>query len=591
MIRTYILYIFLLLPLLISGCRNDVQISPILQRADSLVYTNPDSAYHLLSSLPSPEKSSELEYATWCLLMTQATDKSNRKHTSDSLIHIAVRYFSEHNEQGRLATAYYTQGRVEKELGYNDKASQSFLKSLDISKGSTDYDVQFLAASQLGTLYAYSNLIDKALDSYSQALHFAELANDSVELSYAYSYLGRIYGLQQDWEQAEDSYKRAVSIAESISYIPSLKLCLSELSGIYRRNEKYTEALDCLQRRLNLEKEELTNNINNIATTYLSFGDLYRYINKYDLSVHYLNKALQTTNLYTKRSTYLCFYYLYNQQGDYQKAVEYNNLYWECNDSIQKVEKRQALIEAEGKYNNEKLLSEKRQLELEHSRHLFVGITFILLIIIVSLIIYLHKKRVIIGLLNELNAIRYKIAKNENSIYEYKREISKLTSLQSEVDNLHQIKSEMEQEMDNLVKNNDLLNEQKAQIIVSLKQRDKEIEQYEEQIRQNNNTPDILTRISLAGKIEEDDWQELISYTNGLHLQFTKRLKKSYPQLLETDIRLCCLIKLGYTRSEQIELLSVTEDNLDKKKQRLKKRFDNNRKWRKGEFEEIIRLF
>ena len=100
-----------------------------------------------------------------------------------------------------------------------------------------------------------------------------------------------------------------------------------------------------------------------------------------------------------------------------------------------------------------------------------------------------------------------------------------------------------------------------------------------------------MTRISLAGKIEEDDWQELISYTNGLHLQFTKRLKKSYPQLLETDIRLCCLIKLGYTRSEQIELLSVTEDNFDKKKQRLKKRFDNNRKWRKGEFEEIIRLF
>ena len=583
-----ILYIFLLLPLLISGCRNDVKISPILQRADSLVYTNPDSAYHLLSSLPSPKKSSELEYATWCLLMTQATDKSNRKHTSDSLIHIAVRYFSEHNEQGRFATAYYTQGRVEKELGYNDKASQSFLKSLDISKGSTDYDVQFLAASQLGTLYAYSNLIDKAFDSYQKALHFAEIANDSIYLSYVYSYLGRIYGLKEDWKQAENSYKQAIHIAENISNIHSRNLGLTELSSIYRYSGKYTEAFDCLQKQLKSVKELSPNNE---AAVYLNTGDLYRYIKSYDLAVYYLNKALQTTNLYTKRSAYHSFYYLYNQQGNYQKAVEYNNLYWECNDSIQKVEKRQALIEAEGKYNNEKLLSEKRQLELEHSRQLFIGIIFILLIIIAFLAYYLHKKRVIIGLLNELNSIRNKIVKNENAIDEYKKEISKLTSLQSEVDNLHQIKSEMEQEMDNLVKNNDLLNEQKAQIIVALKQRDKEIEQYEEQIRQNNNTPDILTRISLTGKIEEDDWQELISYTNGLHLQFTKRLKKSYPQLLETDIRLCCLIKLGYTRSEQIELLSVTEDNLDKKKQRLKKRFDNNRKWRKGEFEEIIRLF
>ncbi len=114
-----------------------------------------------------------------------------------------------------------------------------------------DYDVQYFAASQLGTLYAYSNLIDKAFDSYQKALHFAELDNDSINLSYAYSYLGRIYGLQRDWEQAEDSYKRAISIAESISYIPSLKLGLSELSSIYRRTQKYTEAFDCLQKRLN----------------------------------------------------------------------------------------------------------------------------------------------------------------------------------------------------------------------------------------------------------------------------------------------------------------------------------------------------
>lgn len=362
-----------------------------LQQAEDLLPTDPDSSYIILNSIDNPKKQSKSEYATWCLLMTQATDKSYRKHTSDSLIHIAVRYFSEHNEQGRLATAYYTQGRVEKELGHNDKASQSFLKSLDISKGSTDYDVQFLAASQLGTLYAYSNLIDKAFDSYRLALHFAEFANDSVELSYAYSYLGRIYGLQQNWKQAEDSYKRAISIAESISYIPSLKLGLSELSSIYRSNGKYTEAFDCLQKRLNLEKEP--SNKNSKATIYLGIGDLYRHINKYDLSVLYLNKTLQTTtNLYTKRSAYQCFYYLYNQQEEYKKAVEYNNLYWECNDSIQKVEKRQALIEAEEKYNNKKLLAEKQQLELKHSRQSFIAVTSILLLVILLLITLLSNK-------------------------------------------------------------------------------------------------------------------------------------------------------------------------------------------------------
>ncbi len=560
-----------------------------LQQAEELLSTNPDSSYNILKSIDTPKKQSKSEYATWCLLMTQATDKSDRKHTSDSLIHIAVRYFSEHNEQGRLATAYYTQGRVEKELGYNDKASQSFLKSLDISKGSKDYEVQFLAASQLGTLYAYSNLIDKAFDSYQKALHFAEKANDSINLSYVYSYLGRIYGLQQDWSKAEESYKRAISIAENISYIPSLGLGLSELSSIYVCTEEYTEALNCLKRQLNLEEESLSNN--NKAATYLGIGDLYRCSKNYDLAVYYLNKSLQTTtNLYTKLSTYQCLSYLYEGQEDYKKAVEYNKLCWTCNDSIQKVEKRQALIEAQEKYNNEKLLMEKEQLELKHSRLSFIAITSILFIVIVFLLIYINKKRTIIGLLNELNSIRYKIAKNENTINEFRQEIAKQSFLQSKVDNLHQIKNDLEQELERLVKDNELLKKQKDDIIMSLKQKDEKIEHYEEAIKQKENTPDIFTRIKQKRKIEEKDWPELISNIDALHQQFSERLRKTYPQLLESDVRLCCLIKLGYTRQEQIILLTITEDNLDKRKQRLKKRLDNNRKWRKGDLEEIINL-
>lgn len=571
----------------LNGCTSSMK--PQLQQAEELLSTDPDSSYNILNSIDNPKKRSKSEYAIWCLLMTQATDKSDRKHTSDSLIHIAVRYFSEHNEQGRLATAYYTQGRVEKELGYNDKASQSFLKSLDISKESKDYGVQFLAASQLGTLYAYSNLIDKSFDSYQKALHFAEMANDSINLSYAYSYLGRIYGLHQEWSKAEESYKRAISIAESISYIPSLSLGLSGLSSIYVCIEKYTEALICLQKRLKLEKESLSNN--NKAATYLGIGDLYRCSKNYDLAVYYLNKALQTTNLYTKRSAYQCFYFLYDQQEDYKKAVEYNNLYWECNDSIRKVEKRQALIEAQEKYNTEKLLMEKERLELKHSRLSFTAITSILFIVIAFLLIYIDKKRTTIGLLNELNSIRYTIAKNKNTINEYRQEMAKWSCLQSELDKLHQVKNDLEQELERLVKDNDSLNKQKNDAIISLKQKDEKIEHYGEAIKHKENIPDIFTRIKQARKIEEKDWPELISNTDALHQQFSERLKKTYPQLLELDVRLCCLIKLGYTRKEQINLLAITEDSLDKRKQRLKKRLDNNRKWRKGDLEDIIKSF
>lgn len=53
---------------------------------------SPDSAFLFLKNIPRPEKLSAEEYATWCLLMTQARDKNNMDHTSDSVINVVVRY-------------------------------------------------------------------------------------------------------------------------------------------------------------------------------------------------------------------------------------------------------------------------------------------------------------------------------------------------------------------------------------------------------------------------------------------------------------------------------------------------------------------
>lgn len=585
--KSYIYYIIILFPLLISGCQKNTSISSVLEKADSLVFSNPDSAYHLLSSLQSPEKSSEQEYANWCLLMTQAMDKSERTHTSDSLINIAVRYYAEHNDREKLATALYTQGLVEKDLKNNDEAVKSFMEALDLLEGSDDYKLQYQAYAEIGNIYADSEIIDKAAYAYNKCMDFANLSKDSLSIAYANAYLGSIYRLQKEWKKSKEYYWQALDIAEKIREKHPLCLAANGLSMVYT-NTNYSDSayyyLNVLVIFSDVQRD--------MSDVNLRAGKLFCMTGAYDWAIVHLKTALKTTsNLYTKRSAYESLSLIYEKGQDYQDALKYNKLYWACNDSIQKVEKQKAIIEVEGKYNSEKLLSEKQQLEFKHSRQLFLGITFVMLVIIVSLLVYLNKKRTIIGLLNELNEIRYQISKNENVIKEYKQEITKLTSLQSEVDNLHHIKKDLEQKLDNLIKNNDLLNKQKSQILKTLNKKNKEIEHYEELIKQKDDNSDILARIKSDGNIGEKDWPELISYTNSLHNKFTERLRKSFPQLLEADIRLCCLIKLGLTRKEQIELLNITEDNLDKKKQRIRNRLDNSRKWEKGELEQQILLF
>ena len=78
--------IFLSLAFCLIACRQYPHIQPLLQETETLMGSRPDSSLILLESIPSPEKLSEEDYATWCLLMTQARDKNYVEHMSNSVI-------------------------------------------------------------------------------------------------------------------------------------------------------------------------------------------------------------------------------------------------------------------------------------------------------------------------------------------------------------------------------------------------------------------------------------------------------------------------------------------------------------------------
>ena len=98
--------IFLLLILSLVACRQHPHVLPLLHEAETLMPDHPDSSLILLESVLSPEKLSAEDYATWCLLITQARDKNYVEHTSDSLIGVAVRYFEKRKDPHRPHPVY-----------------------------------------------------------------------------------------------------------------------------------------------------------------------------------------------------------------------------------------------------------------------------------------------------------------------------------------------------------------------------------------------------------------------------------------------------------------------------------------------------
>lgn len=96
-----------------SCCRyTSHQTANQLHCADSLMKSRPDSSLAILEHISSPSKLQKKDYALWCLLMTQAREKNGMKHTSDSLINVAVEYFAKTNDITRKAQAYYLWEKV-----------------------------------------------------------------------------------------------------------------------------------------------------------------------------------------------------------------------------------------------------------------------------------------------------------------------------------------------------------------------------------------------------------------------------------------------------------------------------------------------
>ncbi len=102
---------FLVASVLCHSCKEEVTSArPMLAAADSMMWSNPDSALLVLEQIPDSRELRGEERALYALLLTQARYKSCVLLENDSLIRIAVDYYEGSEEQERLSQAYFYWG-------------------------------------------------------------------------------------------------------------------------------------------------------------------------------------------------------------------------------------------------------------------------------------------------------------------------------------------------------------------------------------------------------------------------------------------------------------------------------------------------
>lgn len=434
--KTQILKATLLAFIIFFSCHQVSQQHPILEQAEKVMSEHPDSALFLLEQVAAPEKMPERDYATWCLLITEARDKNYIEHTSDSLINVAIQYFEKKKDINRLAEAYYCQGRVLSELSVSEEALTAYLKAKELVRETSDRDLEARINNHLGTLYWENRKFKESLVCYQKSYRNYKICRDTIGIINTMQNIGECMRESGQLDSAYHYLDGALKLARQGGITSYTAYLLSSLGNIYTEKKLYEKALAYKKASLNYSEKR-----NTIYSCYYSIGKLYGNLHKLDSALLFAEMALASTDLYVECGANWLIYTLYVKKQDYKKACTYNERYLLLRDSFEQVYQPQKLAKVEALYNKERLISKQnQQMHTARSRQDFLLICFLCACLAIG-IVYVIMFQIISKHKLRNKEIQKLLQKNESLLLSDKQEMEKkdiaLQTIQKQLEENH----------------------------------------------------------------------------------------------------------------------------------------------------------
>ncbi|HJH65142.1 MAG TPA: hypothetical protein OIM59_11055 [Bacteroides mediterraneensis] len=583
-IRTHII-IIICTTLMTVGCSQNHKVTkqtPELAKAEEVMFDHPDSALHILESMPIPSARKDKEnHALWCLLTSQAKVKLIMKIPSDSLVKIAYDYYKSTDNARRKAMSALYMGDINYELGNIEEAMQYYLEGKTEVEKTEDYKTGYLIMSSLGKLYLYRRLNAYALEACTIAYDYAVKDSNKRYQMGALQYLARCYCILNELPKAIETYQKCSDIAVELglnnkAYYYDIQ---TEIALVYKNSSQFLQSLEILKSfPVKFQSSSL-------------IGKNYFYLKQYDSAYFYLNKALLTDNIYTKASVYE-FLYKFGNQPKYRKYLtSYCDSLLFYNDSIITLNKSKEIIAYKEKYENERLTTEKQRLELEKSNITYwwmFTIVIVLLLGILLIYIYLHKRIAIHQKEEKLTRLALQLHDKELEVEKNESYIAELQSQFEQNNKKEELYIEQVEALKKLKKENERLSLEKNML------HDK-IASYSISGHELSDVKTLSDRVLLLEKREKELCSLLLTqapFLRKLHLQpvylnetelkdvckiadnifqkFTQRLSKEVSVLSEHEIILCSLIKLRFSITEISIFLNIAPASVSRSKLRIK---------------------
>lgn len=384
------LLIIILLPLYFLSC-DSKPYPQVLQLADSLANTCPDSAIVLLEQFKDSASQESKEAQMYYQLLTiKARDKAYITYTSDSLILEVLHYYEKRKDKKHLPEAYYYAGRIYRDLGDAPQALEYFFKAIDVSSACMNYRLTSRIYSQIGTLYLYQEVYDKAHDVFVKAYQYDILAKDSISITYSLRDIGRTFSTLNKVDSAIYYYEKADKLADKIKNINLKRIVNSELSEYYTKLGMYQKAYQSMQ----IAFEQI--NTINLAPRYCTAARYYYHTNQLDSATYYYTQ-LSLMNRYSyKAEGYQGLGYIARLKGEYKKALEYLDKDLAYTDSARNIIQTETVRKINSLYNYQLKEKENNRLkDMANNQKIWniIFISFLISLILIFAVYWQYHKR------------------------------------------------------------------------------------------------------------------------------------------------------------------------------------------------------
>lgn len=561
--RHLLILISLLSTLSFIGCRDESDAIYLIDRAESLLKSDPDSSHILLDSIAVPDNLSDKLLARWCMLSGKVADTLYTDLPYVQQLLRAQAYYKSHGTKQEQAKIGLYLGRSYVEDKENEKAMKVYLQALDIALRSEDYNQAGYICSYMGDLYDFEGNYLLGKDKYKEAESYFRKAGNMRSSAFALRDVGRMYAFSDSLDIALIFLLKADTIIVEVGDSSDIGTIYNGIGNIYNMLGNKELAKLYLWKNVNMSDFDDAPSYRTLAGIYIEEGDFK------NARICLEKASVPSFNDMTRFSVLYGYSLLEKAEGNWEKAWFYLDEYNSASDSILTIRNRENIIKIEKEYEHLKISLENMRLKSDKQKYFIYWVISVSILLILLWVFQIRIDRKNKRLLkqeidlsnksNELFRLRDNLRNKQDRLGALSIQLSEKNEKLNELDSREKLEKEYEQ-----------IKKEEETLVLRIAERRKDLFLSSAIAKKVIKLSQKVVPGATKSPLSEKDWQNIITQVNEVYPFLADRLAAF--NLSAAELRYCYLSLLGLDSIGESILLHIQPDSVNKRRQRVRQR-------------------